>query len=472
MPISDTTIYKDRAQILSEMLATLQGIFPQVYTGEDGVLYVLYEINAAQLENLYLAHQLLLEDLWITTASIQALREYGVQYNFPMHDGTRSAGTLTFSGAGGTYIPIETQVAYDPGTGADPIYFETSTDGTLPDPGVPTAPVAALGAAGVLAGLYEYRVTFVTAAGETLASGDSNPISPSSQQVSLTAIPVGGPGTTARRIYRDKNGAGDYRRVTEISNNTTTTYTDNIADATVSAAAQIPATDTAHATTIAAQAQDTGVDGNVPMNSITALAGAPSQLSAVINPVAFTGGSDPQDTEDFRQKLLQWLQNPQTGSPNDIKAWAEEVDGVESATVFSNDNLGTPTNGHVTVRISGPGGAVPNSTVQANVLAALIEQDVANVTFHVATFTQVSTNIAVTITVTAGFALADISAAISAAIVSYVNSLEVGETLRVNGIIDAVFGLPGVDDVAVTTPATNQTTAATSKRIAGTVTVS
>lgn len=104
-------------------------------------------------------------------------------------------------------------------------------DGVLP----PTASVtAAVGSAGALTGSYYYTVTFVTAGGETAPwPGTATVVNPSAQQVNLTAIPVGGAGVTARRIYRTPatpTDPKDYRFLAEIADNSTTTYTDNTAD--------------------------------------------------------------------------------------------------------------------------------------------------------------------------------------------------------------------------------------------------
>jgi uncharacterized phage protein gp47/JayE len=58
-----------------------------------------------------------------------------------------------------------------------------------------------------------------------------------------------------------------------------------------------------------------------------------------------------------------------------------------------------------------------------------------------------------------------------AAISDYINGLDVGATLYVAGIIDSVFGLPGIADVTISNPVVNQATAATSKRTPGVITV-
>ncbi|BBB65908.1 hypothetical protein UNDYM_1655 [Undibacterium sp. YM2] len=90
-------------------------------------------------------------------------------------------------------------------------------------------------------GVHRYRVTFVTADGETQAgtiSAAANVVDKTvNGQVTLTAIPVGGSMVTARKVYRTIAGGSTYLLLTTLSNNTATTYTDNIADADLGAEA-------------------------------------------------------------------------------------------------------------------------------------------------------------------------------------------------------------------------------------------
>jgi len=109
-----------------------------------------------------------------------------------------------------------------------------------PDPLTATVNVTA----GNLNGTYSYRVTFVTALGETnscvtrdglTGNCKSAPVSPVNQQVDLSAIPVSPSSlVTARNIYRTAGDNGyfiDMRLVATIGDNVTTTLTDNVADA-------------------------------------------------------------------------------------------------------------------------------------------------------------------------------------------------------------------------------------------------
>jgi uncharacterized phage protein gp47/JayE len=471
MPITDESFYKNRNTWLSNMLTALQASVVDAYVGEDGVMRMLFTVEAAQLENLSLANQILLEDMFVQSASLTALKLHGQQYGVAMSDGTLSVGQVRIAGDPGLYLPVGMTLVYDPGTGIGTQFFVTTQDGTIPNAGTPGAPTVATAAGPGMSGDYEYAISFVTPAGETMQGPDSAIVSVSNQGVALTGISIGGPGTTKRRIYRQKAGVGNYNLVGEIANNTTTTFTDTMSDA-VAATQNTPNnTDSSAAIILNAQALVPGSDGNVAVGQITVVSDGPGGITDVSNPIAFTGGSDPEDSESFRQKILQQLRAPQTGSPTDLKAWAEEVIGVESATVFNNDNVGVATPGHVTVRISGPGGGVPSTDVQANVLAVLESRGIANTTYHVATFVADVQDVNVDVTLDSTYTLGDVTAGVQNAIDAYINSLPVGGTLYISGIVDAVFGLPGILDVVVVTPSSNQTTTATHKKTPGTITV-
>ena len=136
--------------------------------------------------------------------------------------------TQGYSGGEAGYIGIATQ--YDP-------------QGTVAAP--TTAPTAALVAvAGLIDnGTHAYVKTDVTALGESLPSAVSNVVTTSTSsngQVSLTTVAVGSTGVTSRKIYRSKAGTGatgPFYLLTTLANNTATTFTDNVADASLGAVA-------------------------------------------------------------------------------------------------------------------------------------------------------------------------------------------------------------------------------------------
>jgi uncharacterized phage protein gp47/JayE len=469
MPTEADVIYRTKQQIVTSMVQSLMARIPDAWVEEDGNLRIFFEVIAGEHEGVYLANQLLRDNIWVQRANIPELRLHGEMYGLPIKDGLLATGLLKFQGAGGTFLPAGTEAAAD--LGGDSLHYFTIADGTIPSPGIPNAPTAvdAAVAGSVPAGTYTYAITFLTTNGETAIGAPSTAVTlTGSSKVNLSNIPVGGPGTLTRNIYRSLSG-GPYGLVDDLPNNTTTTFQDNIA-ATSSAP---PDTSSAEVVELEAQAEEAGAIYNVGIGTVTVMVNTPSGVASVVNSTAFTGGTDEEAMEVYRARLLDFIRAPRTGSATDLRIWAEEIDGVDSATVFENDNLGTPTNGHSTVRIAGPNGSIPSSTVQTEVLNALNEKDIANMTIHVATFTPLAVNVTVSITVASGYVLASVSPSINLAIQNYINSVGVGGTVYVAGIYDAVYGLPGVTTLVVSAPtAPGVSASATQKPVPGTITIS
>jgi hypothetical protein len=101
-------------------------------------------------------------------------------------------------------------------------------------------PVLSSNATGSLTGDYRYKVTYVNSAS---VEGDVNTASATftaaSATIRLTSVPVApaSHGVSSRRIYRTEAGGATYKRVGSIADNSTTTFDDNIADASLGVAA-------------------------------------------------------------------------------------------------------------------------------------------------------------------------------------------------------------------------------------------
>jgi len=109
-------------------------------------------------------------------------------------------------------------------------------------PGAPTVALVAPAAAGnVDNGAHRYLVTFTTAAGETEAGVPSASVTVTDKavngQILVSAIPIGGATVTGRKLYRTAAGGSAYLLRATIADNTTTTYIDNLADASLGAGA-------------------------------------------------------------------------------------------------------------------------------------------------------------------------------------------------------------------------------------------
>lgn len=92
-----------------------------------------------------------------------------------------------------------------------------------------TAPSVAVAAGGSIpVGAHTYKITYLYYDGEESNGSPASAVAttnPGNQRVNLSAIPVGGYGVTARKIYRDNND-GVYVLVSTINDNTSTTFSD------------------------------------------------------------------------------------------------------------------------------------------------------------------------------------------------------------------------------------------------------
>lgn len=121
---------------------------------------------------------------------------------------------------------------------------------------------------------------------------------------------------------------------------------------------------------VAIEAVNLGVDTNlaagVKLTLLTAIAGVDNQ--AQVTNGGLTGGADREQVSDWRERILQRIQNPpQGGSKSDYERWAKEAHpAVTNVWVLPT----TPQPGQVTLYIM-TYGATPTGTPEAGVLAAV-----------------------------------------------------------------------------------------------------
>lgn len=114
------------------------------------------------------------------------------------------------------------------------LYNYVRTVPTLVD--CPVDLATAAGAAGNPNGAYTYRVTFVTADGETEGGAASTSRTVSSLKIELSSIPISPVRTvTSRKLYRTAAGLFQHKLLATLSDNVTTTYSDNVLDASLGA---------------------------------------------------------------------------------------------------------------------------------------------------------------------------------------------------------------------------------------------
>jgi hypothetical protein len=88
------------------------------------------------------------------------------------------------------------------------------------------------GAGNVNVGVHKYKITFVSADGETRGGPSTSiTVSTSAKEVDLSSIPIGPKWVTARKIYRTEAGGSTFYELDTLADNTDTTYVDSTADA-------------------------------------------------------------------------------------------------------------------------------------------------------------------------------------------------------------------------------------------------
>ena len=112
---------------------------------------------------------------------------------------------------------------------------------------------------------------------------------------------------------------------------------------------------------VAAEAESAGAGGNTGAGTITVMTQPPAGIGGCTNPEAFTGGSDPEEDEALRARILEsYSRLPNGVNSAFYKKQALSHEGVEAAVVLPR-HKGT---GTVGVVIAGPGGQTSQELVQ------------------------------------------------------------------------------------------------------------
>lgn len=139
--------------------------------------------------------------------------------------------TATDTTAASTTAKIQTEITTDfPGFYLPSCY---------PTASACTAALAGAGAGNIDNGTHSYKIAFIDATGAGAGTGlVSNTVTVADKttdgKIALTAIPTGPTGTASRKVYRTAAGnavTGPWKLQSTISDNVTTTLTDNLADA-------------------------------------------------------------------------------------------------------------------------------------------------------------------------------------------------------------------------------------------------
>lgn len=233
-------------------------------------------------------------------------------------------------------------------------------------------------------------------------------------------------------------------------------------------------------TNVQVECTEEGEIGNVPNGAINLVAQA--GFDSVTDSVLYQPGTEKEDDETYRARILDRKRNPERGGvPMDYKIWAESVEGVVSATPFPR-NRG---NGTVDILISGPNG-IPDQALIDKVQAYIDTKTPADIADG-GVLVIAPTGAAVDVTLTGcewreGYDLASGTPIVETALKDYINvQANLDRVVRVMDLIAAAKGAYDLDDpdkkpvlldFVMAAPVENRVLANTEMSLPGTISIS
>jgi len=177
--------------------------------------------------------------------------------------------------------------------------------------------------------------------------------------------------------------------------------------------------------TVSAVCTEAGAIGNVPAGVIVLMVEPVEGVTSVTNPEPFTGGTDIEDDDAFRERILDAWRLPITsGNKHHYKFWAKEVPGVGDAKVIPLwDGPGTVK----VVIVDGNKRAASPELLDA-VTAHIEDERPIGATVTVASAAEKQINIAANITLASGYAIAQVQQLYQEAVVSFFREIALVET--------------------------------------------
>ena len=186
-------------------------------------------------------------------------------------------------------------------------------------------------------------------------------------------------------------------------------------------------------------AEYVGTAYNLPSNTIIVMVDHIAGITAVTNANPTSGGVDVESDEDFRARIPEYISSLARGTKTALKAGAESVSGVGSATVVE----GNP--GSVSVYISATSGDVTQDLIDS-VKSTLDDYRSAGVQVNVYGVLSIPVSVTATLSVKSGYS--DVQTSVQNALIDFLNKKPQGDSVRENEIIAIIMDVEGVEDIS------------------------
>lgn len=218
---------------------------------------------------------------------------------------------------------------------------------------------------------------------------------------------------------------------------------------------------------VPAQAVEVGAAGNVASNTVLSMAVAPVGVSAVNNPMPFTGGVEEEEDEALRARVLESFQRlPNGANAAFYEQGALSFLGVAAANVLPRHRgIGT-----VDVVIAAESG-LPDEELVAQVQEYFEERREIAVDVKVLMPTVQNVDVAIQVKAAEGQDAAAVRQAVESAVASWFNGGRLGRDVLLAELGHLVFGTQGVANYAIVSPSSDVEIAADQLPLLGALTV-
>jgi uncharacterized phage protein gp47/JayE len=216
-----------------------------------------------------------------------------------------------------------------------------------------------------------------------------------------------------------------------------------------------------------AEAVDSGEAGNVPAGSVAVLTACPVGITGCTNPAAFSGGSDPENDESLRARVLEsYLRLPNGANA----AWYEQS-AMGHAGVAAAQAVGRARGtGTVDVYIATEAG-LPDAGLLDEVQADLQEKREIAVDVEVLAPQAKSVNVAVQVAVSDGASFDAVKPLVEQAVTGLFGGRLLGKSLLLAELGSRIYAVEGVANYRITAPASDVTGGEGVLPLLGTLTV-
>ena len=200
---------------------------------------------------------------------------------------------------------------------------------------------------------------------------------------------------------------------------------------------------------VPAEAVESGAVGNVPPGSVTILTACPVGITGCTNPAAFSGGSDQEDDESLRQRVLEsYLRLPNGANA----AWYEQTamshEGVAAAQAVGRARgVGT-----VDVYIAAEAG-LPGAALLEEVQADLQEKREIAVDVDVLSPEAESVNVTVQVAAAENSTFETVKSQVEQAVTNLFTGRLLGKPLLLAQLGSVIYAVEGVENYHLTAPA-------------------